>query len=103
MTELDNKLITLKDELYSEPVVKEYFRLKSLISNDKALMLLDENIKKLQRDICNNIHSDVNTNDSKKLALMLEEFNSNPVIINYNKIELEVRDLLEEISKILEK
>ncbi len=103
MTELEDKLLKLKKELYSDPTVMEYFRLKKLIESDESLNILDKEIKELQRKVCSEIHQSKNTEDAKRLNTLLQKFNSNPVIINYNKLYLEVKDLLREISETLEK
>ncbi len=103
MTELDDKLLKLKNELYSDPAVVEYFRLKKLIESDESLNLLDKEIKELQRKVCSEVHESRDSKDADKLNELLQKFNSNPVIINYNKLYLEVKDLLKEISDTLEK
>ena len=42
---VNEALFELKEQLINEPIVKEYFRLLSLIENDEQLSILDKEIK----------------------------------------------------------
>ena len=55
---VNEALKSVKEELLNEPVVVEYFRLLSLIENDKELMNLNEDMRKHQKLMSENMDND---------------------------------------------
>ena len=80
----------LRKELDNNPTIIEYHRYKDLVENDKELIILRNEIKK-------------SVNDLEKRKKLLEQYNSSPIVINYNILKEEVRLILKEISDIINK
>ena len=98
MDNLDNALFSLKEELYSLPLIKEFLKIKQEINDNERLSNLDKNIKRLQHQCCKN-----NDKLAKEEYLKLkEEFDNDPLVVNYQILYEEVNDLLKEIKQILE-
>ena len=98
MDNLDNALFSLKEELYSLPLIKEFLKIKQEINDNERLSNLDKNIKRLQHQSCKN-----NDKTAKETYLKLkEEFDNDPLVVNYQILYEEVNNLLKEIKQILE-
>ena len=98
MDNLDNALFSLKEELYSLPLIKEFLKIKQEINDNERLSNLDKNIKRLQ-------HQSYKNNDKaakEKYLKLKEEFDNDPLVVNYQILYEEVNDLLKEIKQILE-
>ena len=80
----------LKKEIEELPEVKEYLSLKDLLENDKELQELRTNIARLE--------SEGKFEEKKNL---LEVYNSHPLIVNFNILKDEVKNILSEINDIL--
>ena len=80
----------LRTELDINPTIIEYHRYKDLVENDKELIILRNEIKK-------------SVNDLEKRKKLLEQYNSSPIVSNYNILKEEVRSILKEISDIINK
>lgn len=80
----------LRKELDNNPTIIEYHRYKDLVDNDKELIILRNEIKK-------------SVNDLEKRKKLLEQYNSSPIVANYNILKEEVRIILKEISEIINK
>ena len=80
----------LRKELDNNPTIIEYHRYKDLVENDKELIILRNEIKK-------------SVNDLEKRKNLLEQYNSSPIVSNYNILKEEVRSILKEISDIINK
>ena len=80
----------LRKELDNNPTIIEYHRYKDLVENDKELIILRNEIKK-------------SVNDLEKRKKLLEQYNSSPIVSNYNILKEEVRLILKEISDIINK
>ncbi|MCF0108084.1 MAG: YlbF family regulator [Bacilli bacterium] len=80
----------LKKEIEELPEVKEYLSLKDLLENDKELQELRTNIARLE--------SEGKLEEKKNL---LEIYNSHPLIVNFNILKDEVKNILSEINDIL--
>lgn len=80
----------LRKELDNNPTIIEYHRYKDLVENDKELIVLRNEIKK-------------SVNDLEKRKKLLEQYNSSPIVSNYNILKEEVRLILKEISEIINK
>ncbi len=101
MDELSQKLLDLKEELYSNPLVVEYFHLKKAIEDDPELSALDSDIRKLQKELCFK-NKRKNIEDDKALKQLKEKFDSHPLVIDYIKVKEELFILLNEIKEELE-
>ncbi len=80
----------LRKELDNNPTIIEYHRYKDLVDNDQELIILRNEIKK-------------SVNDLEKRKKLLEQYNSSPIVANYNILKEEVRLILKEISEIINK
>ena len=80
----------LRKELDNNPTIIEYHRYKDLVENDNELIILRNEIKK-------------SVNDLEKRKKLLEQYNSSPIVSNYNILKEEVRLILKEISDIINK
>ena len=78
----------LKKELDSLPLFQEYKRIKGLVDSSDELKELKARIVK------------ANSSEKKKL---LDEYNSYPLVVNYNQLSEEVRVYLQEICEIINK
>ena len=82
----------LKKELDNLPLFIEYKRVKKLVDESSEL-------NELKKEIAiSKIHNEI-----AKHKLLLEEYNSHPLIVNLNTLENEVYDYLKEISEIVNK
>ena len=90
MNDLEASIESLKEEIDKQEEIKEYLRLKEIVSNDKEL-------KKMRKDIARL------TNDKKfeERNNLLKIYNSHPIIVNYNIAREEVISLLNEIKEEL--
>lgn len=88
--QVENLTQELKDKIFSLPEVKEYLRLENLIEKDKMLKGMRIEIAKLNAE-----------NKIKERDILLEEYNSIPLIANYNSLKEEVYGILKQISIIL--
>lgn len=80
----------LKKEIDSLPLFQEYKRIRELV--DKS-----DEIKELKVEIAKSV------NDKEKHKELLNRYNSHPLIVNLNELEIEVRDYLKEITDIINK
>lgn len=89
-------LKNLKIFIFSRDIVKEYFSLKDLIENNYELNKLKKKIKYLKK-------CQMNEKDKKFIQDLLNEYNSNPLIVNFKTIQFELVQLLEEIKTEIER
>lgn len=91
-----DKIIELTNELKSEldklPLFQEYKSLKKEVEESDEL-------KKLKKEIVRA----KNENRSDDHKLLLEKYNTHPLVTNFNMIEEEVKNYLKQISEILNK
>ena len=90
MSELDEILQKLKEELDNSPVIQEYLRCKYALENK-------EELKRMRRDIARL----TSENKLEERDALLAIYNSHPIVTNYNLIEEEVKGLLNQIKDIL--
>ena len=91
MNKLKKACLSLKEELYNDPLVKQYFYLKNLLENDEDIARLRKEISKAKK----------NKNDVLYNKLM-DEYNSNPLVKNYYNVENELYSLLKQIKDSLD-
>lgn len=82
----------LKKELDNLPLFQEYKRVKNLVDTSG-------DIEELKRQIA----LAKSHNENEKHNALLEEYNSHPLIVNLNALEIEVYDYLKQISEIVNK
>ncbi len=99
MTDIEKKLEIVKEELYSDSSVMEYFRLKKAIEENEELKKLDIEIRKIQKEVCRK-NNKQNILDDEKLKELKAKFDNHPLIVNYNKVKEEVFSLLNEIKEV---
>lgn len=91
MNKIKKACLSLKEELYNDPLVKQYFYLKNLFENDEDIARLRKEISKAKK----------NKNDVLYNKLM-DEYNSNPLVKNYYNVENELYSLLKQIKDSLD-
>lgn len=102
MDKIEEKLQEVKTQLFNNPSVKEYFRLKDIVENDKTIKELNNLIKLHQKLMCQNKNNDEIYFKEKELyETNLKLLESNPIYINYNEIKEEVNSLLVEVRDTL--
>ena len=90
MNDFEKNLNLLKDKLFDEPVVKQYFLYKESIEKDAKLVHLKNEMVRLTKE---NKHNDV--------KILKEQYDNHPLINNFNVLKEEVKNLLLEIKEIL--
>ena len=102
MTNLDKLLNEFKEELFSEPCVKEYFYYKNLVESDESIKKLDEEVHFHQKEMCRNKDNNEEYFKEKELYEELKQkLESNPILVNYQIAKEEVFSLLVDIKHIL--
>ena len=102
MNNIDELLSSLKEELFNEDCVKEYFYYKNLVEKDPSLKELDEQARFHQKEMCKN--KDNNEIYFKEKAIyedLKSQLDNNPILINYQIAKDEVFSLLVDIKHIL--
>ena len=102
MNNIDELLSSLKEELFNEDCVKEYFYYKNLVEKDATLKELDEQVRFHQKEMCKN--KDNNEIYFKEKAIyedLKSQLDNNPILINYQIAKDEVFSLLVDIKHIL--
>ena len=103
MIKVEDALLDVKKELYSEPIIKEYFRLLDLIKNDENLTKLDSDMRKHQKAMCENMGNDeVYSKEKAAYEACLNEINNNPLYLNFENVKEEVMNLLNEVKDTLQ-
>ena len=82
----------LKADIEKEPLIKEYRRVKALIESDEEISLLKKNIALAKAH-----------HNEERHKVLLEKYNSHPLVINYQSLQEEVNTYLLEIAKIVNK
>lgn len=102
MNNFDELLSSLKEELYNEECVKEYFYYKQIVENDSSIKELDEQVRFHQKEMCRNKDNDeVYFREKAIYEELKKKFDNNPVLINYQIARDEVFSLLVDIKKLL--
>ena len=103
MSNVDIALKNAKEQLYSLPLIKEYFSLREKINNNEEIASFIENMHHYEREMTLNI------NDDEKYIAAKEEYekcrsflDNHPLFIDYKNISDEVYSLLVEVKEILE-
>ena len=103
MSRIEELLEEVNDQLNEEPCVKEYFRLKQVIENDKELVELDKLVREHQTLMCKAQDNDeVYFKEKELYETYLNQLNNNPVYQNFEEVKKEVNALLKEMKDYLE-
>ena len=103
MAKIDELLKEVNDQLNEEICVKEYFRLKNVIENDKELIELDKLVREHQTAMCKAQDNDEIYFKEKELyETYLNQLNNNPIYQNFEEVKKEVNALLKEMKDYLE-
>lgn len=102
MNEIDTLLKEVKDILYDETIVKEFFKVRTLINTNEEINSLEINMKYHEKEMTKHINDDEIYFKEKELyQFYKEKLENNPLMQNYNQIFNEVYDLLLEVKSIL--
>ncbi len=101
--ELDEQLEKVKELIYKEPVVIEFLAIRERIANDVYLKALVEKINEHKKLMSQNIDNDSTYFDEKdQYEKLQKEYETNPMVVNYNSLREEVASLLSQIHDILQ-
>ena len=102
MNNLDELLLEVKNQINEEECVKEYFRLKEIISKDKDIQTLTKEIQVHQKRMCEFQNDDEIYFKEKSLYEdNLKKLEYNPIYQNFINVKGEVNELLKEIASYL--
>lgn len=104
MDKINKILLETKEELFNEPIVKQYFLLLKQIEENAELNELKEKIQKAQVDLSMHFGSKESIHQKKKdyLLNLVKQYDEHPLIVNYNFVFEEVNNLLLKMKEILE-
>ena len=102
MDNVETLLKEVSEKLFNYPCVKEYFRLKEIIENDKELSSLEKEVRKHQKLMCEHQNEDeVYFKEKDIYETKLAKLEANPIIQNFEEVKKEVNALLNEVREIL--
>lgn len=102
MNNLDKLLSEVNKTILNEEIVKEYFRLKSIIENDEEITNLDKEVRLHQKTMCaHKDEDDIYFKEKDLYESSLAKLEANPIYINFVQIKKEVNELLLEIKDYL--
>ena len=102
MNDIDKLLNEVCDKLNDEECVKEYFRLKHIIEEDKQLKELDQKIRFHQKEMCKHENNDeIYFREKELYEKYLKELESNPIYMNFMEVKKEVSALLIDMRDFL--
>ena len=97
------ELENFREQLFSEEIVKEYFKLLEEVKEDPYLSELRSKIDKKQREIAANIkNAELKKQLNEERNELKATYNSDPRVVNLSFLEDEVYNLLKQISDVLE-
>lgn len=103
MNKFSDALKDVKNELYQDPLIKEYFSLLEQINNDEYLIKLDKEMKHHQNKMCQNMNNDeVYLSEKEAYEKCLNELKNNPLYVNFCNVKEEVKNLLSEVKDALQ-
>lgn len=108
MVKYMNSILSKTDELVNEirksSDYKKYIELREIIKQDKQIMGLIDEIKKIQKQIVRDKQkkSDI-SNLEIDLQNKLEELEQNPIYVEFNYIQNDLNNMLQTIKNLIEK
>lgn len=102
MTNLDELMSSISDELKQEECVKQYFYFKNIVDNDEELKQLESDVRFHQKEMCKNKNNPEVFEKEKALYEELKnKLDNNPILINYQIAREEVYSILVDIKNVL--
>ena len=102
MISFEEALKEAEEKLFEEPIIKEYFRLKTIIDNDKELQTLDKDMRAHQKKMCEFENDDkIYLKEKEAYERCLKDIENNPVYINFTEVKNEVNTLLKEVRNAI--
>lgn len=102
MANFEEALQEAQEKLFDEPLIKEYFRLKEIIDNDKELQELDKNMRQHQKRMCEFKNDDkIYFFEKAQYEKRLKEIENNPLYIDFKEVQKEVGTLLKEVRNAI--
>lgn len=91
MISFEEALKEAEEKLFEEPIIKEYFRLKAIIDNDKELQDLDKEMRAHQKKMCEFENDDkIYFKEKETYERCLKEIENNPIYINFTEVKAEL-------------
>lgn len=91
MNNVETNIALLKEKLFNEPIIKQYFSLKESIENDISLNELKREIIRYTKE-----------NKINEANVLKAQYDNHPIVANFNIVKEEVVNLLKEIKEVLE-
>ena len=99
LKKIDELVCLIKDT----PNYKRYNELKNQMKNNKEIMSLIKQIKKLEQSIIKKEYNKLNTTaEEKKLKELKEELKSFPIYLEYSYLQEDLNNDFQNIKKIIE-
>lgn len=95
MNNIDVLIAKLKEEIYKDPLINEYFRLKEAIKNNEEINKKILELLFLKK--CNPVNE-----EKERYYKIKNELDKNPLFYNFKIVEEEVNNYKKEIKEILE-
>jgi|GEM_PF-542559 len=93
----------LRDELLNEPIIVSFLNLQHEIDFNEDLIKLSKKIITAKKNMSVNMANDVKYYKYKKeYETLQEEYDTNPLVVNYRAIGNEVYDLLNQVKTIID-
>lgn len=103
MTDFEQQLESLKQDLFALPLVQDFFRLRDAILADPALMKLEQGFQHHQKLMAKCINDDEKYRFHKtEYEKQKEAFDLHPLVSNYLTVKAELEAMLLHIKSILE-
>lgn len=104
MKSFEEALKEVKDSLYNQKEVEDYFALKAAIQNNEALQELEKEINFTKRQLTLSINDEEKHRAIKERYLSLKsQYENHPLVQNFYIVKEELYDLLMQMKNILEK
>lgn len=103
MTKVEQALKSLKEEIFENPLVKEYFRVREVVAKDETLNQLKKRISDAQVNLSLSMAEQEKHQTNKVIyEQLLNDYDTHPLIVNFTQLQAEVHTLLKEIVDLLE-
>ena len=103
MSNFETALANLKQEIYDDELIKEYFRVRDLVLKNEELKELKQQINDLQIKLSlNMVNPELHACYKRDYEQLLNKYNLHPLISNFTFLQSEVHDFLQNIADLLE-
>jgi cell fate (sporulation/competence/biofilm development) regulator YmcA (YheA/YmcA/DUF963 family) len=99
--ELQDKVDAFIDDFLSVPEVKQYLLLKKQIEESDEIKILEENLRNAQKKMALSLGTKFYEENKAHYYKCKEEYDSNPLVVNYNVLKDEVEFLVDELQRKL--